>query len=92
MESLKNRSFVSGSDESNKDFWARVRRYIETVYETESIKKIYVNSDDGNWIKEGMNQIGSIEYVLDEFHLSKYIIKMTSHMLDSQEDARIEIC
>lgn len=89
---INTRYFCSGSDESNKDFWARVRRYIETVYETESIKKIYVNSDGGKWIKEGMNQLGSIEYVLDEFHLSKYIIKMTSHMLDSQEDARIEIC
>lgn len=88
---INTRYFCSGSDESNKKFWARVRRYIEAVYETESIKKLYVNADGGKWIKEGMNQLGSIEYVLDEFHLSKYIIKMTSHMLDSKEDARIEI-
>lgn len=89
---VNTRYFCSGSDESNKDFWARVNHYIEAVYETESIKKIYLNSDGGTWIKEGMNQLGNIEYVLDEFHLSKYVIKMTSHMLDSQEDARIEIC
>ena len=49
---INTRYFCSGSDESNKDFWARVRRYIETVYETESIKKIYINSDGGKWIKE----------------------------------------
>ncbi|MFR6562979.1 MAG: hypothetical protein ACLUR5_14445 [Eubacterium ventriosum] len=39
-----------------------------------------------------MNQLGSIEYVLDEFHLSKYVLKMTSHMLDSKEDARVGVC
>lgn len=58
----------------------------------EGIKKIYINSDGGAWIKEGMNQLGSIEYVLDEFHLSKYVLKMTSHMLDSKEDARVGVC
>ena len=89
---INTRYFCSGSDESNKDLWSRVRHYIESVYETESIKKIYLNSDGGLWIKEGMNQLGNIEYVLDEFHLSKYVLKMTSHMMDSQEDARIEVC
>jgi len=84
--------FCSGSDETNIEFWSRVRRYIETVYDVEDIKKIYVNSDGGTWIKEGMKELGSIDYVLDEFHLSKYILKMTSHMLDSKEDARIEVC
>ncbi len=48
------RYFCSGSDETNREFWKRVRRYIESVYETESIKKIYLNLDGGSWIKEGM--------------------------------------
>lgn len=89
---INTRYFRSGSDETNKGFWSRVRRYIEAVYDIDSIKKMYINSDGGKWIKEGMRQLGDIEYVLDEFHLSKYILKMTSHMLDSKEDARIEIC
>lgn len=84
--------FCSGSDETNKDFWARVRRYVQATYDMESIKKLYLNSDGGSWIKEGMKQLGNIEYVLDEFHLSKYVLKMTSHMLDTKEDARIEVC
>ena len=89
---INTKYFCSGCDESNKEFWARIRRYVYTAYDMEGIKKIYINSDGGAWIKEGMNQLGSIEYVLDEFHLSKYVLKMTSHMLDSKEDARVGVC
>lgn len=89
---INTRYFCCGSDETNKEFWARVRRYITSVYEVETINKIYLNSDGGSWIKEGMNQLGNIEFVLDEFHLSKNISKMTDHMLDSQYDAKVEVC
>lgn len=89
---INTRYFCCGSDETNKEFWARVKRYITSVYEVDSIKKIYLNSDGGSWIKEGMNQLGNIEFVLDEFHLSKYLSKMTDHMLDSQYDAKVEVC
>ena len=89
---INTKYFCGESDETNKEFWSRVRRYVQATYEMESIKKIYINSDGGAWIKEGMNQLGNIEYVLDEFHLSKYVLKMTSHMLDSKEDARVEVC
>lgn len=84
--------FCCGADESNKEFWGRVRRYIEAIYEVETIKKIYLNSDGGAWIKEGLNQLYNTEFVLDEFHLSKYVLQMTSHMLDSQYDAKVEVC
>lgn len=30
--------------------------------------------------------------VLDEFHLQKYLLKATAHMLDSVDDAREELC
>lgn len=89
---INTKYFCCGSDETNREFWARVRRYITSVYEVDDIKKIYLNSDGGSWIKEGMNQLGNIEFVLDEFHLSKYISKMTDHMLDSRYDAKVEVC
>ena len=53
----------------------------------DKVKKIYLNADGGAWIKSGKNRIAGITYVLDEFHLQKYIFKATSHMLDSQDDA-----
>ncbi|MBQ2802019.1 MAG: UPF0236 family protein [Lachnospiraceae bacterium] len=30
--------------------------------------------------------------MLDEFHLEKYLTKLTSHMKDSREDAKKELC
>ena len=83
--------FCRGTDDNN-DLWDEVYAYIDATYDISSIKKIYLNSDGGAWIKAGFKRLEGIQYVLDEFHLSKYILKMTAHMLDSQADARIEVC
>ena len=57
------------------------------VTNNNKVKKIYLNADGGGWIKSGMKRIAGIVYVLDEFHLEKYLTKLTSHMKDSREDA-----
>ena len=66
--------------------------YIDTHYDLSKVKKVYLNADGGPWIKSGINRLHGVEYVLDEFHLSKYLLKMTRHMKDTQEDAKIELC
>jgi hypothetical protein len=38
-----------------------------------------------------MKRISGISHVLDEFHLEKYITKLTSHMRDSRDDAAEEL-
>lgn len=77
--------------ENNGKFWERVFDYIEDNYDIDHIKKIYLNGDGGQWIK-GVNQYREgVVYVLDEFHLNKYVKKMTGHMKDSAEDVRCEI-
>lgn len=38
-----------------------------------------------------MKHIAGITYALDEFHLEKYLTKLTSHMKDSQEDTVNEL-
>ena len=50
------------------------------------MKKIYVNSDGGGWIKAGIKRISDAVHVLDGYHLEKYMMKLTSHMKDSKED------
>ena len=77
--------------EENKKFWDEIYRYLDSHYDLEYVKKIYVNSDGGSWIKAGMKQIAGITHVLDEFHLEKYLTKLTSHMKDSREDAADEL-
>lgn len=83
--------FCRGTDDNAK-LWDEVYAYIDATYDISKIKQIYINSDGGAWIKAGYKRITGIQYVLDEFHLSKYVLKLTSHMLDSQSDARIRVC
>ncbi|MCI5712699.1 MAG: ISLre2 family transposase [Lachnospiraceae bacterium] len=77
--------------EENTTFWDEVYEYISNHYDLDKVKKIYLNADGGAWIKSGMRRIAGITYVLDEFHLEKYLTKLTSHMKDSREDAADEL-
>lgn len=83
--------FLRGDDQSCKEMWSEIFEYIETTYDLEKIKRIYINSDGGGWIKSGYRGLGEVTFVLDEFHLSKYVLKMISHMEDSAEDAKTQI-
>lgn len=74
-----------------KDLWTEVRKYIESAYETEKIKQIYINGDGASWIKSGTSVLPKAKFVLDKFHMHKYIITATSHLGDSAEEARREI-
>ena len=58
----------------------------------EKVKKIYLNADGGTWIQSGKKRIAGITSVLDEFHLQKYLLKMTGHMKDSKGMQRRRTC
>ena len=75
----------------NDSFWDEIYKYLNDKYDLSKVKKIYLNSDGGSWIKAGMKRLEGITYVLDEYHIEKYLMKLTSHMLDSQSDARDEL-
>ncbi len=79
-----------GSDGVEK-FWREVSDYIESAYDTEKIQRIYINGDGAAWIKSGTSVLPKAKFVLDKFHMHKYIITATSHLGDSAEDARSEI-
>lgn len=79
------------SGKENELFWDEIFDWINNHYDLFKVKKIYLNADGGSWIQAGPKRIAGITYVLDEFHLQKYVTKLTSHMLDSSEDARNEI-
>ena len=91
---LINPHYFSGvyEGEKNQELWDRVYEYIENHYDLDQVKKIYLNADGGGWIKGGRKRIAGIVEVLDEFHLQKYLLKATAHMLDSVDDARQELC
>lgn len=75
----------------NEKLWDEVYAYLDHTYDLTKVKKIYLGADGGAWIRGCPGRISGITYALDEFHLRKYLNKMTSHMLDSAEDARREL-
>ena len=75
----------------NELYWDEIFNWINNHYDLTKVKKIYLNADGGSWIQSGPRRIDGITYVLDEFHLQKYITRLTSHMLDSANDAREEL-
>ena len=77
--------------EENKKLWDEVYEYIEHTYDLEQVKKIYLNADGGGWITSGMRRMAGITYVLDEFHLSKYLKKITSYLGEDAEQRKEEL-
>ena len=77
--------------EAIETLWKEVSEYIEKSYDTEKLEKIYINGDGAAWIRSGQRIIEKGKFVLDRFHMHKYIIGATSHLKDSAEDARSEI-
>lgn len=74
--------------ESNEDLWLEVQQYIYDHYDTEYLQNVYIAGDGAPWIVAGCGILDKSKFVLDKFHLWKYIRKATSHLLDNAEDAR----
>ena len=80
--------FCSDStSETNDAFWERIYAYIDTHYDMSRIEKIYINGDGGAWIEAGKKNVSGVIVTMDEFHMQKYLGKITSHLRDSQWDA-----
>ena len=82
---LINKRYFTGSLKNTEDLWLEVADYLEEAYELDKVEKIYLSGDGAKWIKEGLNWIKGSEYVLDYFHLSKYVRKATAHMQQTFE-------
>ena len=74
---LKNVHYIGCLGKNSEDLWLEVAEYIDKKYDIENIEKIYIGGDGASWIKEGLNWINKSEFVLDKFHLLKYINQAT---------------
>ena len=85
--------FGGGYEGSQKteELWKEVFNYISEAYDDKELERIYINGDGAEWIKSGAKLHGNAKFVLDRFHMHKYILAATSHLLDSAQDARSEI-
>ena len=55
------------------------------------VNKIYLSADGGSWILSGKRQIAGITYVLDEFHLKKYLRKITRRFGKKEKETEEEL-
>lgn len=74
----------AGSD-PNRFLWESVQRYIAGHYEEDFLKKVYISSDGGGWIKASKEYIDKGVLVADRFHLMKYINRVSNYMLDESD-------
>ena len=83
---LKNAVYFGGlyPGKDNEKLWYKVKKYIWKQYVPEETEKIYFQSDGGAWMKKGIEILGA-EFVLDGFHIQKYIRRMARLVGDTEE-------
>ncbi|NLM98389.1 MAG: ISLre2 family transposase, partial [Halanaerobiaceae bacterium] len=60
--------------------WLEVIDYIDEHYDLDNIETIYLAGDGPSWIREGLNWLPCSRYVLDRYHLNKYVLRATGHI------------
>jgi hypothetical protein len=91
---LKECHFFGGDyagSKGTKELWQEVFEFIESSYDESVLERIYINGDGAEWIKSGARMHTKARFILDRFHMHKYIIAATSHLKDSAQEARSEI-
>jgi uncharacterized protein (DUF2147 family) len=77
---LINARYFSGVYNNTEKLWLEVADYIDEAYDEDTLEKIYLSGDGAPWIKNGLGWIKGSIYVLDRYHLSKYVTQATAHM------------
>ena len=63
----------SGLYKDTQEMWEDVSYYIDCTYKKEEIETIFIMGDGASYIKAGTEWIEKSVFVLDTFHLEKYI-------------------
>lgn len=63
----------SGLYKDNQKLWEDVAYYIDCTYQKDKIENIFIMGDGASYIKAGVEWIEKAVFVLDLFHLEKYI-------------------
>lgn len=78
---LKNVRYFGG-EINTEELWLKVAEYIDAKYNEENIEKIYISGDGASWIRQGTQWITKSKFVLDRYHMNKYIKAATAHLDD----------
>lgn len=67
--------YVSCLKAKPETIWEEVHEHIKNNYDIDKIKRIYLSGDGANWIKTGLDIIPKSRFVLDRYHMNKYVLK-----------------
>ena len=84
-------SGVHKGEAENARLWEKVNDYICKNYDMEFLERIYISGDGASWIKAGAGILYKSRFVLDKFHIMKYVNSSVTHLLDSEQDVKSEI-
>lgn len=76
---LKNVRYFGGEC-NTEELWLKVAEYIDNQYKEESIETVYISGDGASWIRQGLQWIGKSKFVLDKYHMNKYVKTATAHL------------
>ena len=68
----------------NDKLWQEVYDYLDETYDLTKGKKVFLNADGGSWIQGAKKRLHGLTRVLDEFHLNKYLLRMTDRWPSGQ--------
>ena len=74
---LRNVHYIGCLGKNSEELWIEVAEYIDKKYDVKNIERVYIGGDGASWIKEGLNWIEKSKFVLDKFHLLKYVNQAT---------------
>lgn len=77
-ELINKRYFADTGDTTT--LWIDVADYLEATYDMEKVKVVYLSGDGAHWIREGLQWMEKSVFVLDKFHLTKYVRQATAHL------------
>lgn len=80
--------YLSGLYPQNDDFWFEILDYLETRYDLDSVERIFLSGDGAPWIQAGAEILPKCVFVIDGYHLSKYIKAATGGL--SREESRLK--
>ena len=86
---LKNVRYFTGNM-NPEDLWTEVATYIDEAYDLEKVENIYIAGDGASWIKGGTQIIKDSKFVLDHYHLSKYVKVLTAHLSSLENPVNID--
>ena len=79
---LPQRHIMSSYNEPVEDFWLRVADEIEQRYGGNEHLRIYIHGDGASWIRSGTKWLNNSYFVLDKFHVSQMLNRVTGHNVD----------